>query len=81
MNEEATTATEARDGNCVAFENVRADQLRVGDTVCSRSWKGEPRLDEVTSLNLVGDDVEVRTFNVSGSFETSRGNLVTRLVR
>ena len=63
-----------RDAGCVVTENVRADEVRLGDVLLLPNWKGGVELTFVRSLELVGDDVE---FN-GGKTTTSQGNLVTR---
>jgi hypothetical protein len=50
---------------------VRADRLRLGDVLLVEWWDGTRRLEVVTSLELLGDDVE---WNSTTS--TSRSNKV-----
>lgn len=60
-------------------ENVRADRLNLGDTVlfpCVVRDNGLVTELFVTSLDLVGDDVEI-----NATVTTSQNNLVTRLKR
>ena len=80
MTRSATTTTPNVPN--VPVESVRADDLRVTDVVWFQSWDGSWQRGPVRSLELVGDDVEVKFLNRASvdplrsteSFTTSQGN-------
>ncbi len=72
MTTNKTTKTTSAARCSTEAELTRADDLRLGDTVLLDTWKGL-MLVVVTSLELVGDDVEVNQA-LDTNFSTSVGN-------
>jgi hypothetical protein len=69
---ETQTQTDRR---CSTQTNVvRADRLRLGDQVLLLTWRGGAEVATVTSLALVGDDVEMNFSERTGELSTSVGN-------
>ena len=66
-------------------EMIRADEVRLNDLLVLNNdyWGNEPEYEilVVTSLRLVGDDVEIGTIACPERVTTSMGNLVAILPR